>query len=135
MQIRELSLKELESAYELITLLYTELSYQEFEDLIYDMRHIEYKMLGIFEEDELISYAGVSIRTDLLYKRHLYIYEFISVRQKEKYDALLFEYLIDYAKMGMCAQLVFAKHFALELLQKQAQEFRPEDMRNFVYTL
>ena len=111
MQIRELSLKELQSAYEVVRELYKDLSYQEFEDLIYDMRHIEYKMIGVFERESLISYAGVAVSTDLIYKRHLRVYEFITAEpfESEKYDALLYEYLVDYAKMGMCGSLVFSQ--------------------------
>lgn len=111
MQIRELSLKELLSAYEVVRELYEDLSYQEFEDLIYDMRHIEYKMIGIFEKEQLVSYAGVAVSTDLIHKRHLRVYEFITAKayDKEKYDTLLYEYLYDYAKMGMCESLVFSQ--------------------------
>ena len=111
MQIRELSLKELQSAYEVVRELYEALSYKEFEDLIYDMRHIEYKMIGIFEKEQLVSYAGVAVSTDLLYKRHLRVYESLTSKafNKAKYDALLYEYLIDYAKMAMCEQLVFSQ--------------------------
>ncbi|MCD6259630.1 MAG: GNAT family N-acetyltransferase [Helicobacteraceae bacterium] len=111
MQIRELSLKELLSAYEVVRELYEDLSYQEFEDLIYDMRHIEYKMIGLFEKEKIISYAGVAVSTDLIYKRHLRVYEFITAEpyESEKYDALLYEYLLDYAKMGMCGYLVFSQ--------------------------
>ena len=39
MQIRELDLKELPEAYEVLSQLRCELSYDEFEDLIYEMRH------------------------------------------------------------------------------------------------
>lgn len=111
MQIRELSFKELLSAYELVHLLHPTLDYDLFEDLIYEMRHIEYKMLGVFEKEQLISYAGVAVSTDLIYKRHLRVLEFITDPRYDtlKYDALLYEYLIDYAKMGMCEYLVFSQ--------------------------
>lgn len=116
MQIRELSLKELMSAYEVVCELYPQLSYDLFEDLVYDMRHIEYKMLGIFEKEQLISYAGVAVSTDLIYKRHLRVYEFITAKRYDtkKYDALLYEYLVDYAKMGMCEHLVFSQEGVCE---------------------
>jgi hypothetical protein len=116
MQIRELSLKELLSAYEVVRFLYPELSYKLFEDLIYDMRHMEYKMIGIFEKEKLISYAGVAVSTDLIYQRHLRVYEFISDPNYDtaKYDALLYEYLRDYAKMAMCKTLLFSQSVPCE---------------------
>ena len=41
MQIREMNFKELETIYEVILQQYAELSYKEFDDLAYDMRHME----------------------------------------------------------------------------------------------
>lgn len=112
MQIRELDLKELYPIYDLVAQLYTEMSYQEFEDIIYEMRHMEYKMLGIFERGDLVSFAGVCIHTNLRYKRHLMVYEFVTSNkyEKEKYDALMHEYLRDFAKMAMCERIVYASY-------------------------
>lgn len=108
MQIRELDLKELEVAYEVVSQLRVELSYKEFEDLVYDMRHMEYKMLGIFENDKLITYAGVSVKTNLYHKRHLYAYELVTdAKHRGKgYGKMMLEYLVDYAKMAMCENIV-----------------------------
>ena len=112
MQIRELDLKELYTIYDVIKQLYETISYQEFEDLIYDMRHMEYKMLGIMEKEELITYAGVAIQTNLYSKRHLYVFDFISDSNYDKkiYNNIMLDYLNDYAKMGMCEQVIFAPH-------------------------
>ncbi|WP_455755535.1 GNAT family N-acetyltransferase [Sulfurimonas sp.] len=109
MQIRELDLKELYTVYEVVKQLRTELSYEEFEDLIYDMRHMEYKMIGILEGDELITYAGVSIQTTLKDKRHLKVYDFITDEKydSKKYDEIMKEYLYDYSKTGMCESIIY----------------------------
>jgi hypothetical protein len=110
MQIREINLKELDMAYEVISQFHTQLSYQEFEDLIYDMRDMQYKMIGIMDNDKLITYAGVSIQTNLYHKRHLYIFELVTnkVYNSEKYENMMMEYLGDYAKMGMCENIVLS---------------------------
>lgn len=110
MQIRELNLKELFSAYELISQLYKELSYKEFEDLIYDMRHMEYKMFAIFEGEKIITFAGVAVQTNLYHKRHLCIFDFVSDVEfrGQKYGALMLEYLSDYAKTCMCKSMVLS---------------------------
>jgi GNAT superfamily N-acetyltransferase len=86
------------------------LSYDEFEDLIYDMRHMEYKMIGLFEKEELISYAGVTIQTNLYHKRHLYIFDLVtrSSFRSKGYAKMLMEYLQDYAKMAACENLVLS---------------------------
>ena len=105
MQIRELTLQELDTVYEMIELEY-DLSYDEFEDLIYEMR--EYKMFGIFECGILITYAGVSIETNLLLKRHLKIHEFISVdiKNSDKYAQEMKSYLQDFAKISACEKII-----------------------------
>jgi hypothetical protein len=110
MQIREINLKELDMAYEVISQFHTQLSYQEFEDLIYDMRDMQYKMIGIMDNNKLITYAGVSIQTNLYHKRHLYIFELVTnkVYNSEKYENMMMEYLGDYAKMGMCENIVLS---------------------------
>jgi GNAT superfamily N-acetyltransferase len=109
-QIRELDLKELDVAYELVKQLREELSYDEFEDLIYDMRHMDYKMIGIFDKGELLTYAGVAIQTNLYHKRHLFIFDLVSDAKCRSlgYGKMMLSYLEDYAKMGMCQNVVLS---------------------------
>ncbi len=116
MQIRELDLKELEMAYELVSQLRTDLSYKEFEDLIYDMRHMEYKMIGIMENEKLLCYAGVSICTNLYHKRHLYVYDLVTDEnfRGKKYGEFMLDYLKDFAKMGMCENIVLSSGLTRE---------------------
>lgn len=110
MQIRELSLKELEIAWGLLKQFHTHLEYKEFEDLIYEMRDVNYTMIGIFEKEQLIAYAGVAISTNFYDKRHLYVYEFIIDKDspiEKKSEIFLKEYLEDYAKMAACSKVKY----------------------------
>ena len=109
MQIRELDLKELQTAWEVVSQLYTELEYKEFEDLVYEMRS-NYTMLGIFERGELVCFAGVDISTNLYHKRHLFVYELITDEKYrlQGYAKMMLEYLSDYAKVGACKNIVFS---------------------------
>jgi len=109
MQIREISLKELTVVYENIKELYPYITYKEFEDLIYDMRYMDYKMFGIFEKEDLITFSGVCIHTTLKDRRHLVVYEFITSNQydKIKYNAIMKEYLEDFAKVAMCESVKY----------------------------
>ena len=116
MQIRELTLKELYSVYDVLFQLRMNLSYDEFENLVYEMRDINYKMIGIVEDDVLITYAGVAVGTNFYHKRHLFIYDFVT---DEKYRAkgygqMMLDYLKDYAKMAMCENLVLSSSFQKE---------------------
>lgn len=116
MQIRELTLKELYPAYEVLKQLRTELSYDAFEDLVYEMRHMEYKMFGILEDEELVCYAGVAVQTNLYHKRHLYVFDLVSDAQKRSkgYGAMMLGFLHDYAKMCACENIVLSSSFVRE---------------------
>ncbi len=126
MQIRELDLKELELAYEVLSQLRTQLSYKEFEDLIYDMRHMEYKMIGILDDHKLISYAGIAVQTNLYHKRHLYVFDLVTdeSHRGEGYGKMMLEYLEDYAKMAMCENIVLSSGFSREDAHKFYEQNR-----------
>lgn len=136
MQIRELDLKELDIAYELVSQLRTELTYKEFEDLIYDMRHIEYKMIGIFKNEKLITYTGVAVQTNLYHKRHLYVYDLVtdSDFREQGYGKMILDYLLDYSRVAMCETIVLSSGFQ----RKEAHKFYENygfDKKSYVYIL
>ena len=114
MQIREMSLKELETIYEVVSQLRGELSYKEFEDLIYEMRHMEYKMIGLIDKGELIVYAGVAVQTNLYHKRHLYLFDLVTDEEQRGrgYAKMMLEYLEAYANTAMCENIVLSSNFA-----------------------
>ncbi len=134
MQIRELDLKELYTAYDVVKQLRETLSYREFEDLIYDMRHMDYKMFGIMQREKLISYAGVAVQTNLYHKRHLYVFDLVTdeAYRTKGYGKMMLEYLQDYAKTCMCENIVLSSGFAKE----KAHEFYKKngfEKRSFVF--
>ena len=116
MQIRELDLKELYTVYDVLKQLRTELSYKEFEDLIYDMRYMDYKMIGIMDKGVLITYAGVAVQTNLYDKRHLYVFDLVTDYEYRSlnYGEMMIEYLVDYAKVAMCENIVLSSSFEKE---------------------
>ena len=124
MQIREMDLKELDTVYDVVKQLRLVLSYKEFEDLIYDMKHMDYKMIGIMHEDRLITYAGVAVQTNLYHKRHLYIFDLVTdeKEQSKGYGKMMLEYLVDYAKMAMCENIVLSSGFVREEAHKFYEE-------------
>lgn len=107
MQTREIKLTELETAYEVVKELRTELSYDEFEDLVYAMRHQEYKMYGLFDGETLITYAGAAVQVNFYWKRHLFIYDLVTRAscRKQGYDKEMLIFLADIARMFQCEQL------------------------------
>jgi GNAT superfamily N-acetyltransferase len=120
MQIREITLKELDHAYEVVKEL-RDISYDEFEDLIYEMRHQEYKMVGLFEADQLQTYAGVCVQSNLYHKKHLYIYDLVTkaTSRSQNFGAQMLLYLEDYAKIFQCQNIVLSSG----LQRKDAHHF------------
>jgi GNAT superfamily N-acetyltransferase len=116
MQIREMSLKELDVAYDIVKQLRKELSYDKFEDLIYEMRERPYVMLGIFEKEKLVCFAGVVVQTNLYHKRHLFVDELVTDEKERSrgYGEMMLEYLRDYAKMAMCERIVLSSGLVRE---------------------
>jgi ribosomal protein S18 acetylase RimI-like enzyme len=110
MQIREMNLKELDDVYEVLSQLREELSFKEFDDLVYDMQHMEYKMIGLFEREKLITYAGVAVQTNFYHKRHLYIFDLVTDKEYrgKGYAKEMMEYLLIYAKTAMCESIVLS---------------------------
>jgi GNAT superfamily N-acetyltransferase len=120
MQIREISLKELDIAFELVKELRVDLEYDEFEDLVYEMRHQEYKMFGIFEQDRLITYAGLSVLVNLYHKRHIYLYDFVTTSSLKNrgYGSKMMQYLYDYARLRECENFVLSSGLQREITHK-----------------
>ena len=110
MQIREMSLKELDAIYELLVQLRPELSFKEFDDLVYDMRHMDYKMIGMLQRGELVTFAGVAVQTNFYHKRHLFVFDLVTDEKYRNrgYGKEMLEYLESYAKTAMCEKIVLS---------------------------
>ena len=134
MQIRELDLKELYTVHDVLKQLRTELTYKEFEDLIYDMRHMDYKMLGIMDGEVLITYAGVAVQTNLYHKRHLFVFDLVTDERyrSKKYGKMMLDYLVDYAKVGMCENIVLSSGFEKENAHR-FYEVNGFDKKSFIF--
>ena len=116
MQIREMNLKELDVIYEVLSQLRVDLSFKEFDDLVYDMRDMDYKMIGLFERGKLITYAGVAVQTNFYHKRHLYVYDLVtdSSYRSQSFGKEMMEYFHVYSKTAMCENIVLSSEFQRE---------------------
>ncbi len=120
MQIREMSLKELDTIYEVLVQLRVNLSFKEFDDLVYDMREMNYKMIGLFEREKLITYAGVAVQTNFYHKRHLYVFDLVTDKEyrSQNYGYEMLDYLEVYAKTAMCENIVLSSGLQCESAHK-----------------
>ena len=120
MQIREMNLKELDTIYEVLVQLRPALSFKEFDDLVYDMREMSYKMIGLFERGKLITYAGVAVQTNFYHKRHLYVFDLVTDKEyrSKNYGYEMLDYLEVYAKTAMCENIVLSSGLERESAHK-----------------
>jgi hypothetical protein len=110
MQIREINLTELDLVYPLIQKKYPKLSFNEYEDLVYEMKKENYKILSIVERTEILAYIGLRVQTSIQLNKHLYITEFITDPEKfkSKYLDEIDHFLKIFAKTYMCKQIKYA---------------------------
>ena len=110
MQIREIQLVELHFAYEILKQYIQNIEYKEYEDLIYQMIKENYKIILIFNNEKPITYAGIKIQTNILEKKHIYIYELFTDKYENKtyYNNQMLSYLKDYAKINMCKNILLS---------------------------
>jgi hypothetical protein len=107
MLLRELNLNELSEIHQLISL-EIDISYDDFENFVYEMRDQNYKMFGIFEDELLLCFSSISILNSIELQRHVIIHEMIthpSYRTK-CYDREMFTYLFDYSKILKCKNII-----------------------------
>ncbi|NOQ31191.1 MAG: hypothetical protein GQ570_08725 [Helicobacteraceae bacterium] len=130
MQIREIALNELQDVYDLVKSHYT-YSLDEFENIIYDMRHQNYKMYGIFEKNRVVSFAGISVLSSLEFQQHLHIYELITDSEYilRGYDRELILYLNNHAKVLQCKHVILGSSKTFKNLDEffKMKEFRELD--------
>ena len=111
MNIRELETNDLKEVFELIINRYFTNNikdYDEFLELVKEMKEKNsYKMFGLFVDNVLVAYAGVTTQTTLYYKKHLFINELnIMFEYDENYSSQMIDFLSDFALKNNCHYLV-----------------------------
>ncbi|MEN1968743.1 GNAT family N-acetyltransferase [Lentibacillus sp. N15] len=62
-------------AFPVINQLRTDLTEESFIGLLMEMKEQKYKLFALYEEDRIVSVAGVSWRVNFYNKRHVFIYD------------------------------------------------------------
>ena len=98
--IRELEIAELEQAFPIISQLRTHLRLNEYIDMVKMMADNGYKIICLFENDEIVSYAGFAVLVNLYYGEHIWVYDLVTDERKRSqgYGKLLLSYIEEYAK-------------------------------------
>ena len=99
-EIREIGLNELHSAYPVVSQLRKHLSIDDFVELVTKMMESGYKAFCLFENGEIVSYAGIAILINLYYGRHIWVYELVVDEKKRGngYGKQMLSHIEQYAK-------------------------------------
>lgn len=119
MQVREINLTELHLAYEIYKCSKNNITYTQYEDIIYQAVKENYKILLAIANDKPFAYAGVRVQTNIEFKKHLHVDEIVIKNDLSKmsYYKELLLYMQDYAKMNQCHEIIINKIYNLDSLK------------------
>ena len=125
MQFRELSSRELEAGYHLLSTLRIDLTEDDFQTYITAQHPQTYRPIGAYQRGKLAVYAGVSLCENLELGRYLLIDDLVANDEHNHYVREMVDYLCDYAKMHKCKSVIaWGKQRGLQL--GDLKEFRPK---------
>lgn len=134
-EIRELTTEaEWRDAFPVLSQLRSHLTEESYLEYLDGMREEGYRLFALFEADEIVSVAGVAIRTNFYNGRHLFVYDLVTreSRRSEGHGARLMEFVETWARDRGC------ESFTLEsgLWREDAHRFYEDDldMDRYCYT-
>jgi GNAT superfamily N-acetyltransferase len=95
LKIREIKVEELEQAFPVIGQLRTHLSINEYIKIVKDMIPNGYRVICLFENDKIVSYAGFARLINLYYGDHIWVYDLVTDENKRSggYGKLLLSHI------------------------------------------
>ncbi|MBN2894744.1 MAG: GNAT family N-acetyltransferase [Campylobacterales bacterium] len=131
MQIRQMNLQELDSAFGLIALLHPDLSFEQFESRIYAMRDQNLQLHAIYEHDTPICIALSCVLISVRLGHYWHLFDLITHPQWRfrGYGKAMLGYLRDQARVLGCEHFVIesanASMEALLMFEKEGFEEAP----------
>lgn len=106
MTIREVETDaERAAAFPVLAELRSHLDREEFETLYGEMADEGYRLFAVYDDDEPIAVAGVTVSTNFYLGRHAYVYDLVTTadRRSEGHGKRLLEHVHDWAADQGCA--------------------------------
>jgi len=99
-EIREINIDELEQVFPIVSQLRPHLSMDEYIEITKGMAYNGYQIFCVFENGEIVSYAGIAILKNLYYGEHIWVYELVTDESKRGrgYGKMLLSYIEKFAK-------------------------------------
>lgn len=99
--IEELTTQEqLKEAFPILKQLRTDLTEESYLELLQGMQKDGYRMFGLYNNEKIVSLAGLSWRINFYNKRHLFIYDLVTDSEQRSfgYGEKLLSYIHSWAK-------------------------------------
>ena len=91
-------------AFPVLNELRTHLTVTTYLEILGQMTCDGYRLFGLFENEQIVAVAGVAIRTNFYYGRHVFVYDLVtrSSERSKGYGEKLLDYVHQYAKEQNC---------------------------------
>ncbi|MCL2593639.1 MAG: GNAT family N-acetyltransferase [Defluviitaleaceae bacterium] len=98
LKIKEVKLSELEQAFKVLNQLRPNLCFEEYIEIVKNMDR--YQVVCLFENEEVVSYAGFSKQANLYYGNHIWVYDLVTDEAKrgQGLGRILLSYLEECAR-------------------------------------
>jgi GNAT superfamily N-acetyltransferase len=116
-----------DQVYDLLIQLRTELSKEEYIGFLKDMKNEGYRVFCLYERKDLVSLAGVIIRTNFYAQRHVFVYDLVTAEsaRSKGYGRKLLEYVEEWGRHQGCGMIGLDSG----LQRKDAHRFYEEAMK------
>lgn len=87
-------------AFPVMSQLRTDLTEETYLELLKEMREDGYRLFGCYHDRQLVSLAGVSLRTNFYSRRHVFIYDLVTdaAHRSSGYGEKLLDFIHQWAK-------------------------------------
>jgi GNAT superfamily N-acetyltransferase len=98
--IKEIGSDELKQAFPVVRQLRPHLNEDEYIETAKIMISNGYQIFCVFEDNEIVSYAGIAVLTNLYYGKHIWVYELVTdeTKRNKGYGKLLLSHIEKYGK-------------------------------------
>jgi len=126
LKIKELQAEDAMKAFPLVQQLRTNLDKPEYVRMLKLMMDDGYQMICLFDDNRIVSYAGIAKRTEFIYGTHIWVYDLVTDNtvQSKGYGKLLLSNIEQWAK----ANSVHCIALASGLVRTQAHGFYEKAM-------
>lgn len=111
MNIKELkSNEDIQSSFFVMKELRTDLNESEYMNYIGLMQKEGYRLFGLYDGDQLIVVSGLSILTNLYYKRHIWVYDLVTAEthRSKGYGLHLMKFIEELAHKEGCQTIALS---------------------------